>query len=118
MSGGQGQRIAIVRAFACEPDLVLCDEFTSALDVTVQAQVLELMERLQRKQGTSYLLIFHDLPVAARMLDIIRVLCDRQVRDLAPAVHRLAGTGTGHADTLIGTFHANARTPCRRARGR
>ncbi len=73
-SGGMKQRIVIAIALACEPELLIADEPTTALDVTIQAQILDMMRLLQKKQGTSMILITHDLGVVAEMCDHCAVM--------------------------------------------
>ncbi|MDO4582200.1 MAG: ABC transporter ATP-binding protein [Bacillota bacterium] len=86
LSGGMRQRVMIAMALACEPDVLIADEPTTALDVTIQAQILELMQELQKKLGMAIIIITHDLGVIADMCDEIIVLyagrvCERGSAD-------------------------------------
>ena len=86
LSGGQKQRVMIAMAIACHPQLLIADEPTTALDVTIQAQILELMQELQKKLGMAIIMITHDLGVIADMCDEIIVMyagrvCERGTAD-------------------------------------
>ena len=84
LSGGMRQRIMIAMALVCNPKLLIADEPTTALDVTIQAQILKLMNDLKEKTGTSIMLITHDLGVVAQMADHVNVMYAGKVVESAP----------------------------------
>jgi len=100
-SGGMRQRVMIAMALSCEPELLIADEPTTALDVTVQAQILELIKTLKRAKGTSVILITHDLGVVAGMTDHLIVMYAGKVFEQAPTRELFARTGNPYTRGLL-----------------
>jgi peptide/nickel transport system ATP-binding protein len=100
-SGGQRQRICIARALAANPDFVICDESVSSLDVSVQAQVLNLFKDLQEKRGLTYIFISHDLSVVKFMADMMAVMNDGKIIEFGPSENIYANPREAYTRRLI-----------------
>ncbi len=102
LSGGEKQRVAVARAFAAEPDLVLCDEVTSALDVSVQAAVLDLLDQLRRNRNTAYIFVSHDLAVVRALSDRVAVLYQGRLCEIGPAPAIYGAPSHPYTEVLLG----------------
>ena len=100
-SGGQRQRICIARALTVNPDFIICDESVSALDVSVQAQVLNLLKDLQEKHSLTYIFISHDLSVVKFMSDMIAVMNEGKVVEFGPSEYIYKNPSNTYTKRLI-----------------
>jgi peptide/nickel transport system ATP-binding protein len=104
MSGGMRQRVMIAMALACQPALLIADEPTTALDVTIQAQILDLLRRLKAETGAAILLITHDLGIVAEMCDDVAVMYAGQVVEASPVDKLLTAPEHPYTVGLIGSI--------------
>ncbi|WP_090521326.1 ABC transporter ATP-binding protein [Paracoccus isoporae] len=113
LSGGQRQRVAIARALMLEPKVMLLDEPTSALDVSVQAEILNLLKKLRREQGLTYLMVTHNLPVVGFMCDRMALMNKGRVVEIAPATALHDGSFTDPYSRAL--YAASGGNPAREA---
>ena len=105
-SGGQRQRICIARALALEPQFIICDESVSALDVSVQAQVLNLLNELKRELGLTYIFISHDLSVVKFMSDNMIVMNKGRIEEMGDPDEIYASPKSEYTKRLIAAIPA------------
>ena len=101
LSGGMCQRVAISIAFSCEPRLIIADEPTTALDVTVQHQILRLIRELQRRSGTAVLFITHDLGIVAKLCDEVSVIYAGRILDSGPVARIFSADRHPYTEALL-----------------
>jgi oligopeptide/dipeptide ABC transporter ATP-binding protein len=109
LSGGLKQRVMIAMALATEPEILIADEPTTALDVTVQAQILDLLRRLQRDRGMAILLITHDLGIVNELADRVAVMYAGRVVEIADRVELLSNPRHPYTQGLLRSIPALAR---------
>ncbi len=109
-SGGMRQRVLIAMALACEPDLIVADEPTTALDVTVEAQILNLVDDLQDRYDTSFIWVTHDMGVVAEICDRVNVMYLGEIVEQAPVDELFHGTKHPYTEALLGSLPRPDRT--------
>lgn len=109
-SGGMRQRVVIALALAAEPKLIVADEPTTALDVSIQAQIIELLKRLGREQGTSIILITHDMGVIAETADRVAVMYAGRIAEIGPVRHIIRSPSHPYSQGLMGSIPSLTRT--------
>ncbi len=111
LSGGQKQRVAIARAFAHPPELVICDEITAALDVSVQATVIELLLELRRRYGTAYLFITHDLNLIRQIAHRVAIMYRGELLEVLPGDDMARRAEHPYTRALLAAVHTPATRP-------
>jgi len=101
LSGGERQRVALARALVLDPDLLVCDEVTSALDVSVQAAIVELLLRLQAERGLALLFITHNLPLVRSIADDVTVISAGEICERGPVTEVLAAPSHAYTRQLL-----------------
>jgi len=110
LSGGMKQRVMIAQALACDPDLLIADEPTTALDVTIQARILELIQEMQKRRGMAVLYITHDLSLVREFADRVAVMYAGRIVETGPAVDVLGSPQHPYTQGLLGAI-PHRRTP-------
>jgi peptide/nickel transport system ATP-binding protein len=111
LSGGLRQRVMIAMALMCEPDLIIADEPTTALDVTIQAQILRMIRELQKEFGSAVVFITHDLGVVARIADRVAVMYAGEIVETAPVAQLFARPSHPYTRGLLNCIPVRGKTP-------
>jgi peptide/nickel transport system ATP-binding protein len=111
LSGGERQRVAIARALVCDPDVLICDEVTSALDVSVQAAIVDLLGQLQRDLGLAMLFVTHNLPLVRSIAQRVAVMSHGSIVELGVVDHVLKSPTDEYTRRLLADTPSLESTP-------